>query len=180
MFIYFCVFEHRDTSVDSHHCLNMNDESNDSSSMKRSVVSYIWLSSVTNWLVRVDVEIYSVSNSVISEWNTLSELPGFKITVSIIWDIHSTDVIIFYRSFLLQVKYIYLMKFYFWNFFLSYFAFLWYLCCCWYLLTASSCQVSAPVLTSQCINLQHVDWNHRGIDTYCRYWIFKFFFVYCY
>jgi len=41
-------------------------------------------------------------------------------------------------------------------------------CCCWYLLTASSRQVSAPVVTSQCINLQHVDWNHRGIDTYCR------------
>ena len=28
-------------------------------------------------------------------------------------------------------------------------------------------QVSAPVVTSQCINLQHVDWN-RGINTYCR------------
>ena len=42
-------------------------------------------------------------------------------------------------------------------------------CCCWYLLTASSRQVSAPVVTSQCIILQHVDWNHRGIDrTYSR------------
>ena len=41
-------------------------------------------------------------------------------------------------------------------------------CCCWYLLTALSRQVSAPVVTSQCINLQHVDWNHRSIDSYCR------------
>jgi len=38
-------------------------------------------------------------------------------------------------------------------------------CCCWYLLTASSREVSAPVVTSQCINLQHVDWNH----TNCRF-----------
>jgi len=40
--------------------------------------------------------------------------------------------------------------------------------CCWYLLTALSRQISAPVVTWQCINLQHVDWNHRSIDTYCR------------
>ena len=31
--------------------------------------------------------------------------------------------------------------------------------CCWSLLTASSRQVSAPVVTSQCINLRHVDWK---------------------
>ena len=33
---------------------------------------------------------------------------------------------------------------------------------------ALSHQVSAPVVTSQFINLQHVDWNHQNIDTYCR------------
>ena len=41
-------------------------------------------------------------------------------------------------------------------------------CCCWYLLTASSRQASSPVITSQSIILQHVDWKHRGINTYCR------------
>jgi len=35
-------------------------------------------------------------------------------------------------------------------------------------LTALFRQVSAPVVTSQWINFQHVNWNHRSVDTYCR------------